>query len=88
MGRDAHHLTWLPILAYGKMTALSRGESFCHSTNETLPGRLQREVLTGVAPVSRSQLFGSGMLVDVFFLGVVQAHKGLYRLDNALRIAN
>ena len=44
--------------------------------------------MTGVALVSRSQLFGSGMLVDVFFLGVVQSHKGLYRLDNALRIAN
>ena len=33
-------------------------------------------------------LFGSGMLVDVFFLSVVYAHKGLYRLDDALCIAD
>ena len=33
-------------------------------------------------------LFGSGMLVDVFFLSVVHAHKGLYQLDDALCIAD
>jgi hypothetical protein len=39
-------------------------------------------------PLLKRNLIGSGMLVDVFFLCVVEAHKGLYRLDNALRIAN
>ena len=28
------------------------------------------------------------VLVDVFFLGVVDAHKGLDRLDHALRVAD
>ena len=33
-------------------------------------------------------LFRSGMLVDVFFLRVVDAHKALYRLDDALCVAD
>jgi hypothetical protein len=33
-------------------------------------------------------LFRSGMLVDVFFLCVVDSDKGLYRLDDALCIAD
>jgi Double-stranded RNA binding motif len=36
----------------------------------------------------RQCLFGNGMLVDIFFLCVVHAHKGLYRLDDALCIAD
>ena len=33
-------------------------------------------------------LFSSGMLVDVFFLSVMYAHEELYRLDDALCIAD
>jgi hypothetical protein len=33
-------------------------------------------------------LLGSRVLIDVFFLRVVEAYKGLYRLDDALRVAN
>ena len=33
-------------------------------------------------------LIVSRVLVDVFFLCVVEAHKGLDRLDNALRVAD
>ena len=36
----------------------------------------------------KRNLTGGRVFVDVFFLGVVEAHKGLDRLDDALRVAD
>ena len=33
-------------------------------------------------------LIGGRVLIDVFFLCVVEAHEGLKQLDNALRVAD
>ena len=43
--------------------------------------------LMPLAKIKRN-LTGSHVLVDVFFLCVVEAHKGLDRLDDALRVAD
>jgi hypothetical protein len=38
--------------------------------------------------IAELDLFGSRVLVDVFFLRVVEAHEGFNRLDDALRVAD
>ena len=39
-------------------------------------------------PLLKRNLTGNSILVDVFFLCVVDSHKGLYRLDDALCVAD
>jgi hypothetical protein len=39
-------------------------------------------------PTLKRNLTGNRVLVDVFFLCVVETHKGLDRLDDALRVAD
>ena len=73
IGPTLYRTGWTPFLDL--LTGDDKGQG------ELRP--LSFELLTG-----NLGLFGSGMLVDVLFLSVVDAHKGLYRLDDALSIAN
>lgn len=75
--------TPVPVQADGEMLGRLPAEITLHPD---LPNRLSAPL---APPQSTSwYLLRSRMLVDVFLLGIVETHKRLYRLDDALRVAD
>ena len=62
------------------------GDPF-HEADDACCSLVQKPDLLRTAD-TELDLPGSHVLVDVFFLCVMEAHKGLYRFDDALRVAD